>query len=185
MVKTDEPSKYSQRTTDDRHTAQRSGLVPLRRHRGCGDRHVLLPRGGASLSHCRKTSRRGKQQFALALHRRTTRNTLAARRHGIQIQPVAYAEARPRAPLDLQQPADLEATAIADDSSRRRSMQPLAQGAAARRCRPPAGRRSRRRTSPGAQLKQAQCLPEGNWQSMPAAAKACGCCNHGPVRGPS
>jgi uncharacterized repeat protein (TIGR01451 family) len=34
-----------------------------------------------------------------------------------------------------------------------------------------------------AQLAQAQCLPEGNWQSMCSGA-GCGCCNHDPIRGP-
>ena len=37
----------------------------------------------------------------------------------------------------------------------------------------------------GAQVKQAQCLPEGNWQST-CQGGACGCCAaHDPIRGPS
>lgn len=35
-----------------------------------------------------------------------------------------------------------------------------------------------------AQLKQAQCLPEG-FQAAPCEHSGCACCNHGPVRGPN
>jgi uncharacterized repeat protein (TIGR01451 family) len=102
-----------------------------------------------------------------------------------EVQQVAYDEDATEAPLELQQPADLEATVFADDSDSAStpSLQPAPKAA-------PPGPPARFAASKlpthltSAQLKQAQCLPEGNWQPMCNGA-GCGCCSHEPATGPS
>ena len=100
-----------------------------------------------------------------------------------QIQQVAYVEDAGQAAVSLQQPADLEATAVADDSAPSSQTVELPKA--------PLPKSSVRFASAGipthltsAQLKQAQCLPEGNWQPL-CNGDGCGCCNHGPARGPT
>lgn len=102
---------------------------------------------------------------------------------GSEVQQVAYAEESAEAPLELQQPADLEATAFADDSASTPSMQPASKASPpALPARFAASKLPTHLTS--AQLQQSQCLPEGNWQSM-CSGSGCGCCSHEPATGPS
>lgn len=102
---------------------------------------------------------------------------------GNEIEQVAFAEDADAAAVSLRQPADLEAAAVVDDSA---STPPTEQLPKA-----PLPKSSVRFASAAipthltsAQLKQAQCLPEGNWQPLCNGA-GCGCCSHGPQRGPT
>ncbi|WP_428305996.1 hypothetical protein [Lacipirellula sp.] len=99
------------------------------------------------------------------------------------IQQVAYAEDSAEASLELQQPEDLEAIVIADDSEPTPPLQPAPK---ASQPGPPARFAASQLPThlTSAQLKQAQCLPEGNWQPM-CSGSGCGCCSHEPATGPS
>jgi uncharacterized repeat protein (TIGR01451 family) len=99
------------------------------------------------------------------------------------VQQVAYVDDSANTLGELKQPADDEATAFADDSAQTRSAPPAPQASpSVLPFRAAASKLPTHLTS--AQLKQAQCLPEGNWQSL-CNGSGCGCCSHGPVHGPS
>lgn len=94
------------------------------------------------------------------------------------VEQVAFAEDSPHPSAELQQPLDVQPVAFADDSP----ATPAVRGLAPSAIRLAAAEIPTHLTS--AQLAQAQCLPEGNWQPM-CSGEGCGCCNHGPVRGPA
>ncbi|MBL9165202.1 MAG: DUF11 domain-containing protein [Planctomycetaceae bacterium] len=91
---------------------------------------------------------------------------------------VVFADDSQDASANLRQPVDVQPAAFADDSSASLPARGLAPSA----IRLAAAEIPTHLT--GAQLAQSQCLPEGNWQPM-CSGDGCGCCNHGPVRGPA
>ncbi|MBA4105859.1 MAG: hypothetical protein C0485_08885 [Pirellula sp.] len=96
---------------------------------------------------------------------------------------VVVAEDSEEATTDLRQPVDVQPAAFADDSSASPAELKLPPAPMPKSAiRHAAAEIPTHLTS--AQLAQAQCLPEGNWQSM-CSGEGCGCCNHGPARGPT
>jgi uncharacterized repeat protein (TIGR01451 family) len=93
---------------------------------------------------------------------------------------MAFAEDSEDRAATLRQPVDEQSIAFADDSQGASVPMPTASL-------PDSAVRLASANLPthltSAQLKQAQCLPEGNWQSM-CSGSGCGCSHHGPIRGP-
>jgi uncharacterized repeat protein (TIGR01451 family) len=101
---------------------------------------------------------------------------------------IVFADDSQKATANLRQPHDVQPVAFADDSPSTPADLKLPPGPKPKAPLPKSAIRLAAAEIPthltSAQLAQAQCLPEGNWQPMCSGA-GCGCCNHGPVRGPT
>lgn len=98
-----------------------------------------------------------------------------------EAEQLVFADDSQEATATLRQPTDVEPVIFADDSQSTpapMSKAPLPKSAV----RFASASLPTHLTS--AQLAQAQCLPEGNWQSM-CSGSGCGCCSHEPATGPS
>jgi uncharacterized repeat protein (TIGR01451 family) len=105
-----------------------------------------------------------------------------------EVEQVAFVNDSSDSAIGLQQPASLDAATSSDDSDSAPADWKRLPASMPKAPLPKSAVRFASAAIPthltSAQLAQAQCLPEGNWQPM-CSGEGCGCCNHGPVRGPT
>ena len=101
---------------------------------------------------------------------------------------IAIADDEAPVAAQLSQPSDIQPVAFVDDSQSTPAAPQLPPAPMPKAPLPKSSVRFGSSAMPthltSAQLKQAQCLPEGNWQPL-CSGEGCGCCSHGPQRGPT